>query len=322
MRSVFFNLQLFAEGEGAPSAVGGGVSEGTQGVESQSPADEIKGLPDHIREKVYGKKTSKPKATPVTEVKAEAKAESAPVEQKKPTYEELINSDDYKEEHQKHVKKAVDDRWKKYRGIEDKLKTANEALEIAAFKYGIDPASETFAADLKAAMEADDTFVQDYADKHDLPTEEARRVMQMQRKMERLERAEAEAKKEKAMREHVQKLIKAGEETKARFPEFDLDSWMQKPEFARLVQATGGNTTAAYIACNSSAVLNRTAREAEARATEAVAASVKSNSSRPVENGIAGSATAVSQTNINDLTLDDFRRIQKEFKRTGVRPKF
>ena len=40
-----------------------------------------------------------------------------------------------------------------------KLNAANEDLEFAAFKYGLDPNGENFLADLKKAMEADDTFV-------------------------------------------------------------------------------------------------------------------------------------------------------------------
>jgi hypothetical protein len=318
MTNEMFNLQLFAEGEGAASSVGEGAA--SPGVESQSPADAIKGLPEHVREKVYGK-SAKTKSAPVTEVKAEAKTESAPVA-KKPTYEELINSDEYKEEHRKHVKKAVDDRWKKYNGIETKLNAANEALEFAAFKYGLDPNGENFLADLKKAMEADDTFVQDYADKHDMSTEEARRVMSMQRRMEKLERAEETARREAQAREFTQKLVTAGEKTKARFPEFDLDTCMQNPAFVRLVQATNGNTTAAYMACYGEDVLNRTAQVAEARATEAVSASVKSNASRPVENGVGGNATAVTQVDTKNMTLADFRKIRDDFKRTGVRPKF
>ena len=317
MITRLLNLQLFAEGDGAASSVGEGTA--SPGVESQSPADAIKGLPDKVREKVYGKSAA-PKA-PVAEVKEEAKVESAPVA-KKPTYEELINSDDYKEEHRKHVKKAVDDRWKKYNGIETQLKAAHEALEIAAYKYGLDPTSEDFTAKLKEAMEADDTFVQDYAEKHDMPTDEARRVMAMQRKMDRLERAEEAARRDSAAREFTQKLVNNAEKTKARFPDFDLDTAMQDKAFVRLVQATNGNTTAAYMAMYGEDVINRTAQAAEARAAEAVTASVKSNASRPVENGIGGNATAVTQVDVKNMKLEDFRKIRDNFKRTGVRPKF
>lgn len=323
-----FNLQLFSEGgDGGAASVGDGGAEGSQGVVSQSPADEIKGLPEHVRKKVYGERKA-PATTEAGKVEESPATpdpqESAPVvEQKKPTLEELINSDDdYKEEHRLSVKKAVDDRWKKYHGIEDQLKSANEALEFVAFKYNLDPASKTFAADLKAAMEADDSFVQDYADKHDMPTEEARRVMQMQRKMERLERAELRAKQEAETRASIQRLVDAGKKTKVQFPEFDLDREMSDPKFVRLVQATNGNTTAAYIACHSNDVLARAKQAASESATNAVVASVKSNTARPVENGISSSATAVSKMDISDMTLTDFKNIQKEFKKTGIRPKF
>lgn len=328
MKIINFDLQLFADGgDGGAASVGGapvaGTSDDASVEATQTPTANDLGIPDSVMKKVYKGKAP----TPVTkaEAKAESPAESAPVkedvkaEAEEPTYEELIKSDKYKNAHEKYIKKTLDDRMKKVNADRD---SSHELLSMVALKYGLDPDADNFKADLKAAMDRDDSYVSNYADKHDMTNEEARRVLEMENKMKRLEREKQEAEKAAATRQLMDSLRRNAEATKARFPEFDLDVMMQNEDFARMIGLTRGNTTAAYMAVNYDAVLKSTAQDAEAKAKSAVANSVKSNSQRPVENGISQSATAIVKTDVKNMSLKDIKAVAEHYRKTGERIKF
>ena len=328
MKIINFDLQLFADGgDGGAASVGDAPVAGTSDVASkesvQTPTANDLGIPESVMKKVYKGKVP----APVTkaEAKAESPAESAPVkedvkaEAEEPTYEELIKSDKYKKAHERNIKRIIDDRMKSANADRE---ASNELLGMVALKYGLDPASDTFKADLKAAMDKDDSYISRYADEHDMTNDEARRVVEMEMKMQRLEREKQEAEREAATRNLMESLRRNGEATKERFPEFDLDTMMQNEDFVRMIGLTKGNTTAAYMAVNYDAVLKSTAQDAEAKAKSAVANSVKSNSQRPVENGISQTATAIVKTDVKNMSLKDIKAVVEHYRKTGERLKF
>lgn len=305
------DLQLFGEGGDGGAAGDGGNSGGDAATgEINIPSS----IPERAREN-YKKAMAKTTAESKPEHKEEIPAETTTAEQVKPSYYDMISSDAYKAEHEKYMKKTIGDRLKKYDGIEAELGRAKNALEIIAQKYSIDPAQENFIDKLTAAIEGDVSVYEDYAAKHDLSPQEAMRVMQLERKVQKQERERAEASKQEAMRQQFNMLRQNAEKTKARFPDFDLEREMQDERFCRLCAVNNGDTTAAYMACHWENIIPNAVNTAAQQAAQQTAAAVAANKARPAEAGLSSSASSVSTQDFSRMNLTQLRAYAEEQRR-------
>lgn len=308
------NLQLFGEGGGDGGdggSVGASVGEavGEDTGEKRIPAS----IPEKAKkyyEKAMQKNNTSAKASDdtVSDTKTQGTAD-------KLSYADLIKSDDYKEEHKAYMDKAIGDRLKKYKGMEEDLGKTKALLDTVAQKYGVAPDSENFLQVLGEKIEADDSYYENYAMEHDVSTEEARRIVTMERKVARIEAEKAEAEKQERARQQVMQLRQNAERTKAQFPGFDLDAEMQNEKFRRLCAVNNGDTTAAYMACHWSDILPATVQMASQRIQAQTANAVASNMARPVENGMSSTAPSVVQNDFKGMSLADLRKYADEQRR-------
>ena len=310
----WLNLQLFADG--GDGGDGGSASPaGETGVENSG-----ENVPAFIPEKAkkyYQKAMEKtaasaPVATKTSEP-AQSTNESSATE--RPSYEDLIKSDDYKEEHKAYMTKAIGDRLKKYKGMEETLGKHKELLDIVANKYGVSPDDENFLDVLHQKIDADDSYYEQYAMEHDISTEEARRLVTMERKVAQIDAQKAEAEKQEKMRQQLMLLRQNAEKTKARFPQFDLETEMQDERFRRLCAVNNGDTTAAYMACHWNEVITAQVQVASKQIQAQTAQAVASNMARPIENGLSSSAPSVVQQDFSKMNLKQLRQYAEEQRR-------
>lgn len=289
-------LLLLRFGEGGEGSATGATSGETSGAEIPSS------VPERAR-KLYAETVGN--AHPKSEPKPSASAEEA--KPSKMSYEELIKSDDYKDAHKEYMEKTINDRVKKYKGVETENKTMRNALNTIALKYGIDSASETFMEDLNKAIEADDSYYEKYAYEHDLTPQDARKIVTLERKVHENELQLQMAAEEEARREQFRQVQMNSEATKAKYANFDLSMELQNPAFVRILQATNGDTTAAYQAVHHDEIIRgisaQVAEEAKAKAANAIAF----NQNRPIENGLGSSAPSNVQINFRDMNLEQLR---------------
>ena len=152
---------------------------------------------------------------------------------------------------------------------------------------------------------------------HDISTDEARRIVTMERKVAQIE-AEKEAQvKQEQMRQQIMLLRQNAEKTKAQFPNFDLDTEMQSEKFRRLCAVNNGDTTSAYMACHWNEILPATVQMASKKVQEQTANAVASNKSRPIENGISSVAPSVVKQNFKGMSLAEIRAYADEQRRSG-----
>lgn len=308
----FLNLQLFGEG-----GDGGATGEGDGGVTGEAMDAELSRIPERARE-TY--KKARAKHQPTNEVSEQ------PTPAEKPnhlSYQDLIKSDEYKEEHKAYMDKTIADRFKKYKGIEESNKKMTDALSVVANKYGIDASSETFLDDLVGKIAHDDSYYEDYAMEHDISVEDAKEILDLKNevarnKAEEKKRAEAEAEYEKQQQfqAEINALKQSAERTKAMYPSFDLDAEMQNEKFRVLCAATHGDTLAAYRAMHHDELMNAQSQVIAQQAHQQAANTVYANKSRPIENGLSSQAATVTQTNWKGASLADIRK-QAEIWRRG-----
>lgn len=311
------NLQLF--GEGGDGGDGGSANpNGENEVDNNSGENDIPAsIPEKAR-KYYEKATkrnvhsnSKPSVT------AQATNEQSTTDNKL-SYEDLIKSEDYKEDHKAYMDKTIGERLKKYKGIEDDLGKHRELLSVVANKYGVNPDDENFLGVLAQKIEEDDSYYENYAMEHDMSTDEARRIVTMQRKAEKYDAQQEEQQRQEQMRQHIMLLRQNAEKTKARFPQFDLDAEMQDERFRKLCAVNNGDTTAAYIACHYNDVIANQVQMASRQIQAQTAQAVAANKARPIENGISSSAPSVVQQDFSKMSLKEIRKwAEEQRKKTG-----
>lgn len=306
MLKKLLNLQLF--GEGGDGGDGGnsaptGEGEGYSGEEI--PAH----IPERAREtyrKAMKKNAKEDRSDQTTE---DHKTEEGM------SYAEIIKSERYKDEHKAYMDKTIGDRLKKYKGIEETANGYKEVLDIVATKYGIDPASESFLQELKEKAEADDSYYEQYAMDHDLSPDEARRIVTMERKVAQIEAQKKQEAEQEAMRERIAVLQQNAEKTKLQFPDFDLDTAFQDERFRRICFATNGDTTAAYMATNFSRIIPQTVQMATDNVRKQTAQAIASGKNRPIENGIASTASSVVTTDFSKMNRAQLRAYAEEQRR-------
>lgn len=298
LKEKWLNLQLFADGGDGGSATGEG--EGSQSTGENSE------VPSFIPEKAK-------KAYQIALEKTKAVEQPSPTPQDNATesshipFSELIKSDEYKDEHKAYMDKTIGDRLKRYKGIEESNAKLQQTLELVGQKYGLDPTSESFSDDLTKMIENDDAYYEQYASEHDMSIEEAKKSMNLERKVQRYEAEEARRQEELVQRQAFDRLVANAEKTKAQFPEFDLETEMQNPQFVQLCHATNEDVTAAYMAIHWSSVIPNRVQMATRQAHEQVAQSVMANKARPIENGSSSQASVVVTPNFNNMSASQMK---------------
>jgi hypothetical protein len=308
LKKLLLNLQLF--GEGGDGGDGGSASSiGENSVDNSGENDVPAFIPEKAKkyyQKAMQKQAQASDKTPNTK-------ESNTTE--KLSYADLIKSDDYKEEHKAYMDKTIGDRFKKYKGIEESLDKHKALLDVVAGKYGVNPDDENYLEVLQQKIDEDDSYYENYAMEHDLSTEEARRIVTMERKVARADAEKERQAREEQMRQHIMLVRQNAEKTKAQFPQFDLDREMQDERFRKLCAVTNGDTTAAFMACHWQDVMTNTvqmkAREIQAQTAQAVA----SNKARPIENGLSSSAPSVVSQDFKNMNLQELRQYAAEQRR-------
>lgn len=312
LKKFLLNLQLF--GEGGDGGEGGSPNSTGEGVVDNSGEDKILASIPEKAKKYYEKaqkKTQKPSQSQETTVETQNATNTT----ERVPYADLIKSDEYKDAHKEYMDKTIADRFKKYKGIEESLDKQKGLLEIVASKYGVNPDSEDFLEVLKEQIEADDSYYEDYAMEHDISTDEARRIINMERKVARANAQEEARKREEQARQQFMILTQNAEKTKKQFPEFDLETEMQDERFRRLCAVTNGDTTSAYVTCHWNDIVPNAVHRATKQAQIQTAQAVASNKARPIENGLSSSAPSVVQQDFSKMTLKDLRAYADQQRR-------
>lgn len=304
MLKYLLNLQLF--GEGGDGGDGGSASPAGEGLGNGSGENiELASIPEKAR-KIY-KQAVEETAGKQQKASTNVTQPEAKTTEAKLSYQDLIKSDEYKEQHKAYMEKTIGDRLKNYKGMEEGYNKALSALEVVASKYGINPNDENFLETLKEKIEADDSYYENYAMEHDISTEEARRIVSMERQVAQIEAQKRQAEQQEQMRQQIMLLQQNAEKTKAQFPEFDLELEMQDEKFRRLCAVSNGDTTSAYMACHWDQIIPARVQMASQQIRNQTAQAVASNMNRPIENGVQNVAPSVVTQDFSNMNLQQIR---------------
>ena len=313
-------LQLFGgDGAGAGSAGGTGGEDGQ--AESSATGDATADAAQRLRDmgvpegkiakyaKAYGKKRAmnapaasqqernpgdgnRQAAAADTETAQTEEAEKeAPETQSQPKYDfDEVMKDP---ECNRRMQEIVRERTRKSRADTTAMEALGPALKKLAQEKGLDPDNIDYVALAKHLTGEYDNKAMELG----LPMETVVRMDQQQRINE-----------ETLTRQHLDNLIRQGEEMKKVFPNFDLRRELENPDFVRLT-ARGVNVSVeeAYRLVHRRELELAQAQIVDRKASERVQNTIRAGAARPDESGASSQASSVTTRNWKNATPEQIR---------------
>ena len=280
-------LQLFAEGGDGGAAADGAGSQASNLGSSQNPTGTG------------------------TAAGTEATAAEGTTAQVEETFESLIKGK-YKKEFNESVKSAIDARFKSDRTHEENLKKLQPAIDILTEHYGLDAKSIDYEA-LAQKITNDATFFEREALEKGIPVDEYKRMRNLERENLRFREREEKVRIEQERRQEFEGIIKQVPDVQKLYPNFDIRTELQNPDFFRLVNAHVPVKTA-YEVVHQAEIQPAAMQVVAQKTQEQLANSIKANQSRPNEVTI-GAAGENTKIDISKLTKKDFIEYQKRVAR-------
>lgn len=285
-------LQLFADG-------GDGGAGAEMGV-SQNPAGSNQGVePAKIQ---YGKVAPSPAEA------AEPEVQQAP--NKSEEFTRLIRGE-YKDEYNKRVKSTLDERFKSQQAALDRAAKQAPLVDRLASRYGLD-ANDVDA--IIAKMDDDDALYEAEAIEKGLSVDQLKAMKKVEMENQSLHRQMEERKAQEGSQRIYSEWLQKGESLKAVYPNFDLQTELQNPDFSQLLIA-GIDMQKAYEVTHLNELVPSAMQFAAKSAEEKISKSVAANMARPRENGMNAAASAMIKSDPSKLTNADLAEIERRVAR-------
>lgn len=215
-------------------------------------------------------------------------------------FDSLIKGE-FKHIYGKRVQDTVKSRLKSTNDTVEKYNTIAPVFELLAGKYGVDPQD---VQGLTRAIEEDNTYYEDEAMKRGVSVQQYKAI----RKMEKENAAYKEAAQKAQTEANAQRLyaqwMQEGEQVKAVYSNFDLDTEMADPQFQALLRS-GVNIKTAFEVLHKDelipAAMQMTAKAVQQKLTNDIAARGR----RPAENGLSGTASVPAKADVKKMSKQE-----------------
>ena len=293
---IRIDLQIFADGDGGTGA------DGASGVETGVPSLQKKGSKNPLEDVKYG-------------IQEQSDAQIADVQtvnavDRNAEFEKLIKGE-YKDLYDARVQDTIQKRLKNTKETVDKYNALTPTLEMLSRKYGVD-ASDIEA--LNKAIEEDDAYYEEEALEKGITVDQLKSIRKMERENAELKRQM----QEQSVRENADRIyaqwMQESEALKGVYPSFDLNAELQNPRFVDLLKNNVDVRTAYEVLHKDEiipAAMQFTAKQVEQKLTN----KILSGGSRPQENGISQTSSAVIKSDVSQLSKEDRQEIIRRVAR-------
>ncbi|MBQ7858825.1 MAG: hypothetical protein IJ347_01650 [Faecalibacterium sp.] len=206
---------------------------------------------------------------------------------KQAEFERLIRGE-YKDEFAKRTQSILDKRFRQAKEQQTQLQQAQRILNGLATQYGVA--------------------------ENDLPALEQALAAQGSPRPGQPAETKASPAADAAARQICADWLHQSSELKQTYPDFDLRTELQAPEFARMLQS-GVSLRAAYQACHLDTILGQAMQYAAGKAVEAATLRLADRAARPAENGALPRAAAVFRPDVNKMSRAERERIERRAAR-------
>jgi len=205
-------------------------------------------------------------------------------------WDRLIKSE-YKDLYGEYTQKMIDTRFARTKTLEEQATKLEPILEALGVKLGVDHKD---LEKLSAAIDEDESFWEEAAEKEGMTVAAFKKYQKALQEKAVADAATAAIKQKEATDAAKSRILQQAAETKAQFPNFNLQAEMNHPEtgakFKWLLNVL--STTDAYKAIHSEEIARGEIQRASQAAAKSVQDNIKARGMRPAENGLAGGASA------------------------------
>lgn len=261
-------------------------------------------------EVVYGKQDDEP-------AQPEAPAEDPKPVDKKKAFEELINGE-YKDAFTERTQKIINTRFKEAKALEAQRDALKPVLDALGVKYGIDPADADLPKKLQEAIDADDSYFEDEANRQGMTVQQLKEMRKTQRENAEFKQALEERQRQEARDNVFAEWMQQSETVKSIYPGFDFQqevSGENAEKFLKLLQASVDVKTA-YEVVHRDELMAGAIGYAVQTAQKRTVDDIRARGMRPKESGTGSSVASarVVKADPNTWTNDDIAEVARRVK--------
>jgi len=219
-------------------------------------------------------------------------------------FERLIKGD-YKEFYEERIKENLSRRFRENARIKEQNAQNSEIVELLFDKYNVESIGE-----LKNAIESDNAYLAAQADKRGISIEDYKYIRRLESENKRYMARERQFNAAAKANEAVEKWYSESMTLKESYPEFDIFSEAKNPSFVSLIKS-GIDLKTAYEAVHHNELVEKAARDAEKKTTDAI----RQRAMRPAENGISSGSSAILKNNVSSLSAKEREEIARRAAR-------
>lgn len=311
-----FCLQFFAEG----SAEGGAPAANNSGLTGDFKAD----FATHVLKQpsagtaAVSRRANQTEAPAPVQETAEPQAPAAgeqnnAAEQQRDLdkeFEELIKGE-YKQPYNKRSQRMINERFKQNKQAEAVQSEYEDMLSPLYDKYGVKKGDR---AALKAAIEADDSYLAEEAARRHVTKEQVRVERQLAKVTQQQQAEELRQQQQEANTRQWNKWMQEAAEVSEKYPGFDLrGEIMNNQPFAEMLDK-GLSVKQAYESVHFDEITQKLTQTAVQDAAARTARSIAANGNRAVEGALGVQPGVATKQSVQDLTG---RQIEDILKRVG-----
>ena len=292
------------QGTGAPDA--GGNESAADGSGSNSAAkNAAKAANAAAASDAAGKTPADSAGEPVSRTPEERREE----------FRKLIEGE-YREEFGEATRRIIDRRFREGKENAERAEKTRDLLNLLGQRYGVDAQD---IGKLAKAVEDDERYWTDEAERQGLSVEQVKRVKQAERenaalreKLRQQENREALRQQDQLIRENLRRWDTEAKEKglAEKYPGFDLRTELGSAQFISLLE-NGVPLETAYQALHMDGILQGARGAAAAEAERKVTENIRARGSRPMEAGAGQPGAFTVKSDVSKLTREDMKEIRR-----------
>lgn len=232
------------------------------------------------------------------------------LEERRKAYREMMDGE-FKDLYTEDTQRIINRRFKETKGLQDTLSAQKPIMDMLMQRFNIDDGD---AGKLLQALENDNTFWEDAAEKAGYTVEQFKAMKKLERENAEFKRIEQQKQSQEAYRQQMAAWMNEAEQVRERYPDFDLNTEVQNKQFMTLLK-NKFSMEQAYEAVHAKEIAAAEAQRAAELASQQMQANVKARASRPSENGTSHQSAVMTKGNVHNLTAKE----RAEYARRALR---